>query len=66
MKITVSYPNGYSEPAKSLRDAERLLRESSDTGEIEQNPTAPGRYREFRQTGFVGPGWYYAGTIFIS
>jgi hypothetical protein len=66
MKITVSYPYGYSEPAHSMQDAERRLRESSDTGKIEANPETPGKYREHREAGFNGPGWYYAGTIFIS
>ena len=66
MKITVAYPYGYSEPAQSMQDAEKRLRESSDTGKIEANPTEPGKYREWREAGFVGTGWYYAGTIFVS
>lgn len=65
-QITVEYPGGFSEKVSSVIEAEERLRESSDTGVIEADPEDLGRYREHRECGPDGPGWYFAGRLYRS
>jgi hypothetical protein len=64
-QVTVSYPYGFSEQVPTVADAEKKLRESSHTGEIEADPKDAGRYQEYRDFGPDGPGWYFAGRVFL-
>lgn len=71
-KITVEYPGGFREEAQSVDDGQARLSKSSHTGKIkvssaDQNEHGKSvNYREYREAGPEGRGWYFAGRIYIA
>lgn len=59
----VSYRYGFSETVTSMSTAKRRLLDSAHTGKIEIDPDDSEKYREYRDTGPDGPGWYFVGRI---